>query len=179
MLSHSTVREGLGPSSRCRRTNCFSARTAVLSSIFSSCRSHQPPGAAAASASHHLLPAPPHLAHHRLLVAQDDDEDAVGLADAADGPRRQGEVSLVEDDAVDVLLLRQPARQAVLLDAAEAEGSAGGAAQGCRGRSSRGELPVQRRGAETRPDDVAGEEQRGAWGRWGHGQHRGVVTTVV
>lgn len=36
MLSHSTVREGAGPSSRCSRISCFWARTAVLSSILSS-----------------------------------------------------------------------------------------------------------------------------------------------
>lgn len=46
MLSHSTVRDGLGPSSRCRRMSCFSARTAVFSSICSSCRGHQRHGAA-------------------------------------------------------------------------------------------------------------------------------------
>lgn len=37
MLSHSTVRVGPGPSSRCSKTNCFKARTAVFSSICSSC----------------------------------------------------------------------------------------------------------------------------------------------
>lgn len=36
MLSHSTVRAGAGPSSRCSSTSCFWARTAVLSSIRSS-----------------------------------------------------------------------------------------------------------------------------------------------
>lgn len=36
MFSHSTVRAGAGPSSRCSRTSCFWARTAVLSSIRSS-----------------------------------------------------------------------------------------------------------------------------------------------
>lgn len=35
MLSHSTVLEGPGPSSLCRRTSCFRARTAVFSSICS------------------------------------------------------------------------------------------------------------------------------------------------
>lgn len=39
MLSHSTVRAGLGPSSRCRRISCFRARTAVFSSICSSWQS--------------------------------------------------------------------------------------------------------------------------------------------
>lgn len=37
MLSHSTVRVGPGPSSRCSRTSCLRARTAVFSSICSSC----------------------------------------------------------------------------------------------------------------------------------------------
>lgn len=36
MLSHSTVRVGPGPSSRCSKTSCFKARTAVFSSICSS-----------------------------------------------------------------------------------------------------------------------------------------------
>lgn len=40
MLSHSTVRAGPGPSSRCSSTSCFSARTAVFSSICSSCGGH-------------------------------------------------------------------------------------------------------------------------------------------
>lgn len=71
----------------------------------------------------HPPPPAPHLSQRRLLVAQAYDEDAVGLADAAHGPRRQGAVGLVEHDAVDVFLLRQPARQAVLLDAAGMEGS--------------------------------------------------------
>lgn len=35
MFSHSTVLEGPGPSSRCNRTNCFRARTAVFSNICS------------------------------------------------------------------------------------------------------------------------------------------------
>lgn len=37
MLSHSTVRVGPGPSSRCNSTSCLRARTAVFSSICSSC----------------------------------------------------------------------------------------------------------------------------------------------
>lgn len=36
MLSHSTVREGAGPSSLCSKISCFWARTAVLSNICSS-----------------------------------------------------------------------------------------------------------------------------------------------
>lgn len=44
MFSHSTVREGAGPSSRCSRISCFWARTAVLSSIRSSCGTAQPEG---------------------------------------------------------------------------------------------------------------------------------------
>lgn len=50
----------------------------------------------------------PHLAERGLLVAQAHDEDAVGLAQAADGPGCQRCVSLVEYDAVRVLLLGQP-----------------------------------------------------------------------
>ena len=46
MFSHSTVREGAGPSSRCSRTSCFWARTAVLSSIRSSCRRAEPEASA-------------------------------------------------------------------------------------------------------------------------------------
>ena len=38
MLSHSTVLDGPGPSSLCRRTSCFRARTAVFSSICSNYR---------------------------------------------------------------------------------------------------------------------------------------------
>lgn len=38
MLSHSTVRVGPGPSSRCSRTSCLRARTAVFSNICSSCK---------------------------------------------------------------------------------------------------------------------------------------------
>lgn len=68
-------------------------------------------------------PRAPHLSQRRLLVAQAYDEDAVSLTDAAHGPRRQGAVGLVEHDAVDVFLLCQPARQAILLDAARMEGS--------------------------------------------------------
>lgn len=37
MLSHSTVRVGPVPSSRCSSTSCLRARTAVFSSICSSC----------------------------------------------------------------------------------------------------------------------------------------------
>lgn len=73
-------------------------------------------------------PDPSHLSQRRFLVAQAHDEDAVGLADAAHGPRCEGAVGLVEDDAVDVLLLRQPPRQPVLVDAARMEGSSGGTA---------------------------------------------------
>lgn len=44
MLSHSTVLEGPGPSSLCRRTSCFSARTAVFSSICSNWRGRREGG---------------------------------------------------------------------------------------------------------------------------------------
>lgn len=46
MLSHSTVRVGPGPSSRCSRTSCLRARTAVFSNICSNCRG--------AESRHHL-----------------------------------------------------------------------------------------------------------------------------
>lgn len=38
MFSHSTVRVGPAPSSRCSKTSCLRARTAVFSSICSSCK---------------------------------------------------------------------------------------------------------------------------------------------
>lgn len=60
---------------------------------------------------------PAHLAHCGLLLAQAHDEDAVCLPDAALGPGREGAVRLVEHDAVDVLLLPQPAAQPVLVGA--------------------------------------------------------------
>lgn len=50
----------------------------------------------------------PDLAESGLLVTQAHDEDAVGLPQAAHGPRRQRRVCLVEHDAVRVLLLGQP-----------------------------------------------------------------------
>lgn len=64
-------------------------------------------------------PPTPHLANSRILLSQSHDDDAVGLADAALRPRGQRVVCLVEDDPVDVLLLAQPAGQAVLVDAEE------------------------------------------------------------
>ena len=69
-----------------------------------------------------LVPAAPHLSQGGLLVPQPHDEDAVGLSDAALGPGGHGEVRLVQDDPVDVLLLRQPAGQTVLVDAGREEG---------------------------------------------------------
>lgn len=57
-----------------------------------------------------------YLAHSGLLLSQAHDEDAVGLPDAALGPRCERAVRLVEHDAVDVLLLPQPAGQPVLVD---------------------------------------------------------------
>lgn len=133
MLSHSTVLEGPGPSSRCSRTSCFRARTAVFSSICSSWGGEEeeeersqgkiethtgglqvPPGP-------RWSPLVTHLPQGGLLVSQPYDEDAVGLADAALGPGRHAAVRLVEDDAVDVLLLGQPARETVLMDAEEEE----------------------------------------------------------
>lgn len=76
--------------------------------------------------SHHLLPPQAHLSHHWLLVTHPYNEDAVSLTYAPHGPGGQGGVGQVEDNAVAVLLLCQPPREAVLLDAAEMEGSAGG-----------------------------------------------------
>lgn len=61
----------------------------------------------------------PHLAHGGLLVAQPHNEDAVGLSDAALGPGGQGAVCLVQHDAVDVLLLAQPAGQPVFVETAD------------------------------------------------------------
>ena len=57
------------------------------------------------------------LTHSGLLLTQSHDDDAVGLADAALGPRRERRVRLVEDNTVDVLLLAEPAGQTVLVDA--------------------------------------------------------------
>lgn len=67
----------------------------------------------------------PHLPDGRILLPQSHDDDAVGLADAALRPGGQGVVGLVEDDAVDVLLLAQPAGQSVLVDAEEDRVSSG------------------------------------------------------
>lgn len=41
MFSHSTVLEGPGPSSRCSKTSCFRALTAVFSNICSSCEEQE------------------------------------------------------------------------------------------------------------------------------------------
>jgi len=63
----------------------------------------------------------PHLSNSGLLVSQSHYQDAVSLPDAALSPRSKGAVCLVQDDAVDVLLLAQPARQAVLMDTGDRE----------------------------------------------------------
>lgn len=82
---------------------------------------HRAPGLAHSSSAAPLPPRPTwrpaHLAHCGLLLAQAHDEDAVCLPDAALGPGREGAVRLVEHDAVDVLLLPQPAAQPVLVGA--------------------------------------------------------------
>lgn len=61
----------------------------------------------------------PHLAHSRILLTQAHDDDAVSLADAALCPGGQVDITLVQDNAVEVLLLTQPAGQAVLVNAAD------------------------------------------------------------
>lgn len=53
----------------------------------------------------------------RALVGQRHHQDAVGLAHAALRPRRRRRVALVENHAVNVLLLAEPRRQAVLVHA--------------------------------------------------------------
>lgn len=50
----------------------------------------------------------PDLANSGFLVPQAHNEDAVGLAQTTDGPRRQGCVSLVEHNAMGIFLLGQP-----------------------------------------------------------------------
>lgn len=67
------------------------------------------------------LPTPggPHLPNHGLLLPQPHDDDAVGLSDAALGPGGKGAIRLVEYDAVNVLLVTQPAGEAVLVCAAQ------------------------------------------------------------
>lgn len=56
------------------------------------------------------------LTHSGLLLPQSHDDDAVRLTDAALGPRSEVGVRLVEDNAMDVLLLSKPAGQTVLMD---------------------------------------------------------------
>ena len=73
-----------------------------------------------------------------LVIGDADDENGVGLTYAALRPRRHAAVALVEHHAVDVLLLTEPAREAVLVDA------------------------VERRAAETVEDDLARQPQRHA-----------------
>lgn len=65
-----------------------------------------------------LMPPLPHLAHGGVLLPQAHDDDAVGLTDAALCPGGEAAVALVQHDAVEVLLLAQPAGQSVLMDAA-------------------------------------------------------------
>lgn len=63
-----------------------------------------------------------HLSHGGLPLSQAHDEDAVGLAEASLGPGRQAGVRLVEHDAVEVLLLTQPAGQPILMHTDRQEG---------------------------------------------------------
>lgn len=127
MFSHSTVLDGPGPSSLCRRTSCFRARTAVFSSICSNWKGSEEEGDKCQKRNNEskctymaedVLPLLSHtyLSQSRLLVPQADNEDAVSLADAALSPRGHAVVSLVQDNPIDVLLLGQPARQTVLVD---------------------------------------------------------------
>lgn len=56
------------------------------------------------------------LTHSGLLLTKSHNDDAVSLADAALGPWCEPRVRLIEDDAMDVLLLPEPAGQTVLMD---------------------------------------------------------------
>ena len=57
------------------------------------------------------------LTHSGLLLTKSHNDDAVSLADAALGPGCEARVRLVEDDAMDVFLLPEPAGQTILMDA--------------------------------------------------------------
>ena len=61
----------------------------------------------------------PHLPDNRVLLPDSHNDDAVGLTDAPLCPRRQCVISLVENYAMEVFLLAQPAGQTVLMDAEE------------------------------------------------------------
>lgn len=108
-------------------------------------------------------PPTPHLANSRILLSQSHDDDAVGLADAALRPRGQRVVCLVEDDPVDVLLLAQPAGQAVLVDAEE---DSQFTTRRRTSETSRPSLnaPVERRSPESLFDDVTGQQEGGTCG---------------
>lgn len=67
----------------------------------------------------HVLHEFTYLSKSGLLLTQPNDDDAVRLADAALGPGGEVGVRLVQDDAMDVLLLAEPAGQTVLMDADE------------------------------------------------------------
>lgn len=55
------------------------------------------------------------LTHSGLLLTQSHNDDAVSLTDAALGPRCEARVRLVEDDAMDVFLLPEPAGETILV----------------------------------------------------------------
>lgn len=58
-----------------------------------------------------------HLANCWILSGQSQDEDTVCLAYAALRPRRHKNVALVQNHSMDVLLLSQPTRQTILVNA--------------------------------------------------------------
>lgn len=55
------------------------------------------------------------LTHSGLLLTQSHHDDAVSLTDAALGPGCEARVGLVEDNAMDVFLLPEPAGETVLV----------------------------------------------------------------
>lgn len=65
---------------------------------------------------------------------------------------------------MDVLLLAQPAGQAVFVDAAE-DGENSSASRTAAGSGPSPNTPVQRRGAQSLFDDVTGEQEGGTCGR--------------
>lgn len=107
--------------------------------------------------------ATPHLAHGWVLLPEAHDDDAVGLADAALRPGGQRVVGLVEDDPVDVLLLAQPAGQAVLMDTGDRGSWYRCTTSG--DTNPRNSLPpVERGGSKALLDDVTGQQEGGACG---------------
>lgn len=60
-----------------------------------------------------------HLSNSRVLLPKSHNNDAVSLTDAPLSPRGQCVVRLIQNDAMDVFLLAQPARKTVLMDTKE------------------------------------------------------------